>query len=191
MGMRASTGAIADVRATSGGVSCHVLGNAPPRGICGSGLVDAVAVGLELGRIAPSGRLAGDGGPWMLVPPVSLTQSDLRQLQLAKAAIAAGIRILLGRWGARSADVRRLYLAGAFGNYVNRSSARRIGLFDFAEGLVTPAGNTALLGAKLALLEGGADFPDLRRKIEHVSLAADARFQEIYVDEMAFPTSAC
>jgi uncharacterized 2Fe-2S/4Fe-4S cluster protein (DUF4445 family) len=168
-----------------------VLGNAPPRGICGSGLVDAVAVGLELGRIAPNGRLAGEGGPWTLVPPVSLTQSDMRQLQLAKAAIAAGIRILLERWGARSADVRRLYLAGAFGNYVNRSSARRIGLFDFAEGLVSPAGNTALLGAKLALLEGGADFPDLRRKIEHVSVAADARFQEIYVDEMAFPTNAC
>lgn len=192
MGMRASTGAIADVRAvSSGGWSCHVLGNAPPRGICGSGLVDAVAVGLELGRIAHNGRLAGEGGPWTLVPPVSLTQSDMRQVQLAKAAVAAGIRILLERWGARPEDVRRLYLAGAFGNYVNRSSARRIGLFDFAEGLASPAGNTALLGAKLALLEGGAGFPDLRGKIEHVSLAADVRFQEIYVDEMAFPTNAC
>jgi uncharacterized 2Fe-2S/4Fe-4S cluster protein (DUF4445 family) len=150
-----------------------------------------VAVGLELGRIAPNGRLAGEGGPWTLVAPVSLTQSDVRQLQLAKAAIAAGIQILLGRWGARSADVTRLYLAGAFGNYVNRSSARSIGLFDLPEGLVSPAGNTALLGAKLALLGGGAGFTDLRRKIEHVSLAADARFQEIYVDEMRFPTNAC
>jgi uncharacterized 2Fe-2S/4Fe-4S cluster protein (DUF4445 family) len=190
MGMRAATGAVAGVRPAPGGLSYRILGNGPPRGICGSGLVDAVAAGLGLGVIAPSGRLAAESGCWTLVPPVILTQSDVRQLQLAKAAIAAGVRILLKRWGAAPADVTRLYLAGAFGNYVDRSSARRIGLFDFPEGLVSPAGNTALLGAKLVLLDGGGDFADTRRKIEHISLAADAEFQEIYVEEMAFPATA-
>jgi uncharacterized 2Fe-2S/4Fe-4S cluster protein (DUF4445 family) len=189
MGMRAATGAIAEVREASGVLSCRVLGNTRPRGICGSGLVDAVAAGLELGLIAPSGRLTGADAPWVLVPPVSITQSDVRQLQLAKAAIAAGIRILLGRLNATPADVTRLYLAGAFGNYVNRSSARRIGLFDFPEELVTPAGNTALLGAKLSLFEGGR-LADARRKVEHVSLAADAEFQQTYVEEIAFPSTA-
>ena len=81
--------------------------------------------------------------------------------------------------------MQRLYLAGAFGNYINRGSARRIGLIDFPEEKVHPAGNTALLGAKLALF--GTRFEHIRDRVEHLSLAADPRFQEIYVDEMAFP----
>lgn len=187
-GMRAATGAISEVHPGPAGPVCRVLGDVPPRGICGSGLVDAVAVGLELGVIAPSGRLAAGGRPWVLAPPVSLTQSDVRALQLAKGAIAAGIRIVLGRLGSRPADVARLFLAGAFGNYVNRASARRIGLIDFPLESVSPAGNTALLGARLALLnDPGGDYADLRRRIEHISLAVDPEFQEIFAREMPFP----
>lgn len=189
-GMRASTGAISEVILSGGALRCRVLGNVPPRGICGSGLVDAVAAGLDLGVVTPRGKLAGNGAAWTLAPPVALTQKDIRELQLAKAAIAAGIRIVLRRLGARSADVTCLYLAGAFGNYVNRASARRIGLIGFPDEIVEPAGNTALLGAKLALFttngESG-EFAQLRRKVEHVSLAADPEFQDIYVDEMVFP----
>src|SRR5208283_1390097 len=109
---------------------CRVLGHGRARGICGSGLVDAVAAGLDLGSILASGRLAkGDSFP--LTPPVSLTQQDIRELQLAKGAIAAGLRLLLEQWDATPEQVSRVYLAGAFGNYVNYASARRIGLLGF------------------------------------------------------------
>jgi uncharacterized 2Fe-2S/4Fe-4S cluster protein (DUF4445 family) len=190
MGVRAATGAIDEVRLNSAGPVCHVLGGGPPRGICGSGLVDAIGAGLDLGVIDASGRLANGGQPWMLAAPVSITQSDVRELQLAKAAIAAGIKILLRRWGAAPAAVARLHMAGAFGNYVSRSSARRIGLIPFPEDVVAASGNTALLGAKLALFDESAEFAAIRRRIEHVPLAADALFQDIFVDEMGFPATA-
>jgi uncharacterized 2Fe-2S/4Fe-4S cluster protein (DUF4445 family) len=190
MGMQAATGAISEVAIHEGKASCRVLGNIFPRGICGSGLVDAVAVGLELGRILPSGRLAGGAEEWMLAEPVSLCQNDIRELQLAKGAIAAAIQILLQTLGVHADDVKTMYLAGAFGNYINRMSARRIGLIDFPPGKVVAAGNTALRGAKLALFQGSA--PDLeysvvRDRIRHLSLAADPHFQRIYVESMFFP----
>lgn len=188
-GMRAATGALWRVGVRDGEMQCEVLGNVPARGICGSGLVDAVAAGLELELIQPSGRLANGRETLPLVPPVLLTQTDIRQLQLAKGAIAAGIRILVQQRGVTAADVTRLYLAGAFGNYVDRASARRIGLLDFPPEKVQPAGNTALLGAKLALFSLDGDegaYAPLRSKIEHVSLSADPAFQDIYVEEMSF-----
>jgi uncharacterized 2Fe-2S/4Fe-4S cluster protein (DUF4445 family) len=190
MGMRAATGAISAVTVHDDRFRCHVLGNITPRGICGSGLVDAVAAGLDLGLIQPSGRLSSGDGTLTLCPPVALSQSDIRELQLAKAAIAAGIRILLGRWNAEPRDLTRLYLAGAFGNYINRSSARRIGLLNFPLEKVKPAGNTALLGAKLALFnerEEDFTYASLRRRVEHISLNADPHFQDLFVEEMAFP----
>jgi len=193
MGMRAATGAISAVSIEGGALRCHVLGNVAPRGICGSGLVDAVAAGLDLGSIQPSGRLGnGTNGPLMLCPPVTLTQNDIRELQLAKGAIAAGIRLLLARWGAEAKDLTRLYLAGAFGNYISRASARRIGLLDFPIEMVKPAGNTALLGAKLALFnadEAACAYTSVRNRIQHVSLNAEPRFQEVFVEEMTFPAS--
>jgi uncharacterized 2Fe-2S/4Fe-4S cluster protein (DUF4445 family) len=189
MGMRAATGAIAEVRAENGGLRCHVLGNAAPRGICGSGLVDAVASALELGWVKPNGRLA-NGQELLLAAPVKISQTDIRELQLAKGAIAAGLELLLRQWGATKADLSGVYLAGAFGNYINLASARRIGLLDFAPEEIRPAGNTALLGAKLALFglhAQEADYPELLRKITHVSLHEDPHFHETYVGEMTFP----
>jgi uncharacterized 2Fe-2S/4Fe-4S cluster protein (DUF4445 family) len=189
MGMRAATGAISEVRVNGGQLRCHVLGNVLPRGICGSGLVDAVAAGLDLGWIKANGRL-GNGNSMELMPPVVLTQGDVRELQLAKGAIAAGLRILVEQRGATLQDLSRIYLAGAFGNYINRASARRIGLLDFPAAQVSPAGNTALLGAKLALFglhEQDGAYADLRRKIRHVSLNEDVHFQEVFIEEMPFP----
>jgi uncharacterized 2Fe-2S/4Fe-4S cluster protein (DUF4445 family) len=119
-----------------------------------------------------------------------LTQRDVRQLQLAKGATAAGIRILLERWNAEPRDLSRVHLAGAFGNYVDPASARRVGLIDFPDEMVEPAGNTALLGAKLALFADESDAGGLdavRGRIDHVPLAADPQFQEIYIESMAFP----
>ena len=191
MGMRAATGAISEVARERGGVKCHVLGNVVPRGLCGSGLVDTVAVGLDLRVIDSSGRLANGHNPWPLCAQVSLTQNDVRELQLAKAAIAAGLRILLERWG--GTGLSRLYLAGAFGNYINRASAQRIGLLDFPPDRVEAAGNTALLGAKLALfsLDGeDGSYGGLRRRVEHVALNATPRFQDVFVEELAFPQNS-
>jgi uncharacterized 2Fe-2S/4Fe-4S cluster protein (DUF4445 family) len=189
MGMRASTGAISQVTISRDRVlRCRVIGDGTPRGVCGSGLVDAVAAGLELGVIATSGRFANDEASWMLAPPVALTQNDIRELQLAKAAVAAGIKLLMRRKGAK--ELTRLYLAGAFGNYIDRASAQRIGLIDFPPERVEAAGNTALLGAKLALFsldsEDGS-YAGLRRRVEHVALNADPSFQDVFVEELTFP----
>lgn len=189
MGMRAATGAIAEVNLEAGQIHCRVLGNGSPRGICGSGLVDAVAAGLDLGWIESSGRLA-NGRALNLAKPVHLTQPDIRELQLAKGAIAAGLSILTQHLGASSADLSKVYLAGAFGNYINRASARRIGLINFPLEKVEPAGNTALLGAKLALFnlpENKGDYSDILKRIEHVALNGDTQFEEIFVNEMRFP----
>jgi uncharacterized 2Fe-2S/4Fe-4S cluster protein (DUF4445 family) len=192
MGMRAATGAISEVHVEQGRLRFHVLGNVPPRGICGSGLVDVVASGLDLGLVLPAGKLAANR-EWMLEAPVSLTQWDIRELQLAKGAIAAGVRILVRHWGTRMEDIARVYLAGAFGNYIRRSSARRIGLIDFPAEKIQAAGNTALLGAKLALFsldEQDGSYSELRKKIRHISLNEDPGFHEIYVEQMQFPASA-
>jgi uncharacterized 2Fe-2S/4Fe-4S cluster protein (DUF4445 family) len=192
MGMRAVTGAISEVTLRDGQLKYRVLGNVAPRGICGSGLVDAAAAALDLGWIKATGRLA-DGHSIELVPPITLTQGDIRELQLAKGAIAAGLRILIQQWGAKLGDLSRIYLAGAFGNYINRASARRIGLLDFPPEKVLPAGNTALLGAKLALFslhEHDGSYGELRRKIRHVPLNEDAQFQDIFAEEMRFPETA-
>lgn len=188
-GMRAATGAIAEVSLAEGRLNCRVIGRTAPRGICGSGLVDAVACALDLGLVQPDGKLA-HGCDVPLTPSVSLLPVDIRELQVAKGAIAAGIRILLQQWGAKPADVGHVWLAGAFGNYINRASARRIGLLDFPPEKVVPAGNTALLGAKLALFNlpsepGGYD--SIRARVQHVPLNEDPRFVEVFVDEMRFP----
>lgn len=191
MGMRAATGAISEVHLEGGNLRCHVLGNSAPRGICGSGLVDAAAAGLELGWITPRGRLT-TGDSFVLAEPVLVNQWDIRELQLAKGAIAAGLELLARNWGATKDDLETVFLAGAFGNYVNYASARRIGLLDFPREKVKPSGNTALLGAKLALFNlashNGA-YPEVLARIKHLSLKEDPEFQDAYVHHMGFPSA--
>jgi uncharacterized 2Fe-2S/4Fe-4S cluster protein (DUF4445 family) len=152
--------------------------------------VDAAAAGLDTGAILPSGRLAGGAAELPLAPPVSITQADLRQLQLAKAAVAAGVRLLTARWNARPEDLQRVWLAGAFGNYVNRRSARRIGLLETALSRIEPAGNAALRGVKMALLtplRAERWLAAIRSQVEHAPLASDPAFQDAFVDCLAFP----
>jgi uncharacterized 2Fe-2S/4Fe-4S cluster protein (DUF4445 family) len=189
MGMRAASGAIAHVAVRDGLLECRVIGHTAPRGICGSGLVDAAAAGLELGSILPNGRLAGGAREFSLIPPIGITQADIRELQLAKGAIAAGLRILMDRWGAPVCDLRKIYLAGAFGNYINIESARRIGLLEAESSRIVPAGNTSLRGVKMALLAPSRRDGWIARIIsrtEHVPLASDPKFQETFVECMGF-----
>ena len=183
MGMRAVTGAIAYVALVDGTLRATVLGDIAPRGICGSGLVDAVAAGLRSGSILSNGRIADGSKIFPIAPPVVLYQSDIRELQLAKGAIAAGFRLLLKRLGAQVSSLHAIHLAGAFGNYVQIESALRIGLLEAPHSVIHAAGNTALRGAKMLLL---ADEPQLP-PIEHVSLAADPAFQDEFASCMTFP----
>jgi len=190
MGMRAAAGAIARVAVRDGRLGCQVMGGGQARGICGSGLVDAAAAGLELGAIAANGRLTGGARDFPLLAGVGITQADIRELQLAKAAIAAGLRILTEHWGAALGALDTVYLAGAFGNYLNVASARRIGLIEVDPARVRPVGNTALRGAKMHLLtpsQRDLRLAGIRARTEHLSLAADPRFEQIFVDCLPFP----
>jgi uncharacterized 2Fe-2S/4Fe-4S cluster protein (DUF4445 family) len=186
-GMRAAAGAISAVEAVAGRLVGRVLGGGPARGICGSGLVDAVARGLDLGLVEPGGRLAGGARSLELQDGVALTQRDVRELQLAKGALAVGLRLLCARAGTDPARLARLSLAGAFGNYVSRESARRIGLLDAPLERVASAGNAALLGAKLALFDDDLDYAALRRRVVHVPLASEPGFAEAFAGAMGFP----
>ena len=186
MGMRAATGAISAVQVEGNSLACRVIGGGEPRGLCGSGLVDAVAAGLQQEWIQPSGRMK-NLTEMPLAGPVKLSATDVRELQLAKGAIAAGLRMLTARWGAALEDIEQLHLAGAFGNYISRTSAQRIGLLRVPLNRVVPAGNTALLGAKRALFEETAPWDALAKRVAHVSLNEDPNFQDIYAEEMGFP----
>ena len=187
-GMRAAPGAIDRMTLDGGKVSAHVVGGGTPHGICGSGLVDAIACGLELGIIDPSGRLPA--GEMRLRGDVRLVQQDIREVQLAKGAIAAGISILVRDMGLREEDLGVFHLAGAFGNNLDIANSQRIGLLPFAAGQINSAGNAALLGAKMTLFipDGGkALCGDIISRVRHVSLETSVDFQDLYAEKMTFP----
>ena len=187
MGMRAVTGAVSHVSLTNGRMHATVIGDVAPRGICGSGLVDAVAAGLRGSVVLPSGRIANGTKVLPVADPVVLYQSDIRELQLAKGAIAAGFKLLLGHIGASVKQLHSIYLAGAFGNYVQIDSALAIGLLDAPKQIIHAAGNTALRGAKMLLMQTG---PPGLPEIRHINLAADPGFQDEFAACMAFPEPA-
>jgi uncharacterized 2Fe-2S/4Fe-4S cluster protein (DUF4445 family) len=187
-GMRAGPGAIDRVLIDSQRrLACSVIGGIPPRGLCGSGLVDAIAALLELNVIDARGRLPQGARSWLLVGSVHVTQSDIRQLQLAKAAIAAGLELLQND---RDIAPEHVSLAGAFGNYIRGESARRIGLLPPWVTHPKPAGNAALRGARLLLLNPSnrdALIQNVLDHTTHVELAANPRFQDRFVEHMLFP----
>lgn len=185
MGMQGAVGAIDQVRLSEDQCLPHVIGEGTPKGICGSGLVDAVACMLELEALDESGYLEDD--PFVIKEPVLLTQQDIRMLQLAKSAICAGLLTLLKNAGIHASEVSALYIAGGFGNYLSKESAARIGLLPKALAeRAMPVGNAALSGASMLLLNA-----ELRREAEawahaaHVSeLATDPGFSERFMSGM-------
>lgn len=215
-GMRAADGAI-DWVEMDGDVAWRTIGGAAPRGVCGSGLVDLVAAMLRTGVIEPSGMmrtaedLAAAGQPalaarvvrgergreFVLVPAIAgaagravrVTQRDVRELQLAKGAIRAGIEIMMRELGVGPADVRRVYLAGAFGNYIRPSSALTIGLMPhFPNAEVVPVGNAAGSGARLALLSRAAraEANRILERVEYLELSGRPDFQDAFAEAMLF-----
>ena len=146
-GMQAGTGAIDRV---SRGFACHVLGDTKALGICGSGLLDAVAVALEQDLINERGRILNPEHTLPLADGVFLTQEDIRQLQQAKGAIAAGIRLMVQELGVSLRDIENVYLAGAFGTFMDPRSACRIGMIPAElEEKILPVGNAAGSGARM------------------------------------------
>jgi uncharacterized 2Fe-2S/4Fe-4S cluster protein (DUF4445 family) len=174
------------VSAAQQGFQVFTIGDCEPRGICGSGLVDAVAAALESGSVLASGRLANGSRTLPIAGPVVLYQSDIRELQLAKAAIASGLTLLLDFLHASPDDLTCLHLAGAFGNYLHVGSAIAIGLFQCPANRISPAGNTALRGARMMLLCGSTP---TTAPIRHVALAALPEFQDRFENSIRFPSA--
>lgn len=149
-GMRGTEGAISSVSLIDGKPIFTVIGGGEAKGICGSGLIDAIAVYLDLGLLNKRGRILTESGTLPLCNGLLLTQQDVNAFQLAKGAIAAGIQILAGEYGILLNDIDEVILAGAFGCSLNPNSARRTGLLP--AGLpdrIRNAGNAACDGAVL------------------------------------------
>jgi uncharacterized 2Fe-2S/4Fe-4S cluster protein (DUF4445 family) len=188
-GMRANPGAIEAVTFADGRLQVKTIAGAPAKGICGSGLLDAVAALRAAGLVDAGGRIVS-GSTVELAPGVALTQKDVRALQLAKGAIRSGIDLLLTVAGVSAADLDAILLAGAFGNYLRRDSAVAIGLLPpVPVDRVRPIGNAAAAGAKLALLSRGARAraEALGRGARHIDLATHPDFEEIFFAALNFP----
>mgnify|MGYP004462564083 FL=1 len=200
-GMRGAAGAVDHVAYEDGSWTYTTVDHQPAIGLCGSGLIDLVAQLYKAGLIDEMGHLESgqeNDSIFVLVPPekagnekgVYLTQKDVREVQLAKAAIAAGIQLLMKELGITEKEIQKIYIAGAFGNYMNPASACAIGLLPpELEHLVEPVGNAAGEGAKIALLNTDElEATDrLVKGIRFLELAASAEFQDTFVDELAFP----
>jgi uncharacterized 2Fe-2S/4Fe-4S cluster protein (DUF4445 family) len=224
-GSRAMDGAIQAVVINEADLDLDVIGNGstvlsgspskdcPPRSICGSGLIDAIAVLLDLGIIDRTGRFANPAElppaialricqkqsqpAFRLADRVILTQKDIREVQLAKAAIRAGIKLLQKKIsagghltvGLEDDDIKQVLLAGAFGNYIRRESALRIGLLpNLLLERIHFVGNAAASGAEILLISRKCrtQAKKLARKIEYVEIANEPDFQNVFADSMSF-----
>ena len=189
MGMRGETGAIDHVWFENGLLRCSVIGSGTARGICGSGLIDAVAAALDAGWLNERGKILTEDGLIHLTDTVSLTQEDIRQVQLAKGAIAAGIRLMAAHMGLTLEKIRTAYLAGAFGTHLNPRSACRMGLLPRElEEKIVPVGNAAGSGAmELACHpEAAARTRSIIDATESLELAALPEFPRCFAKSMRF-----
>lgn len=181
-------GAIDRVSVKDDRLEAGTIRNAPAVGLCGSGLVDAVAAMLELEWVDETGAMDDDEAT--LAGEVKLTQADIRAVQLAKAAIAAGIECLLQTAGVKHEDVQHVYLAGGFGSHLSLQNAARIGLLpESFISRTTIIGNAALDGTVMTLLRAESQ-QELRRIAacaSHVDLGGNPLFNEQYVEQMFFP----
>ncbi len=184
-GMRAASGAID--RVWSDGF--HVIDGGAAKGICGSGLVDAAAMMLEEEIINFRGRIQTPDHTYCIAQGVTLNQDDIRQLQMAKGAIAAGIRLLAEHRGLSLDQIDRVILAGAFGSFLDIANACRIGLIPAElESKIVAAGNIALSGAR-ALAMDKKLLPLAQNIVENteaVELAALPEFAMTFAENMLF-----
>ncbi len=217
-GMRGAEGAIDHVSLENGDYQYSVIGNGKPIGICGSGLIDLISELVRVGLVESAGRLISseeaetpeakkissrliefEGQRAFLLADAEasgagealvFTQKDVREVQLAKGAMAAGIQMMCRRLGIRTDDIQTVLIAGAFGSYMSPASACGIGLIPpELEEKVTAIGNAAGQGARLCVLsiDEYKRAAVLSRHVEYLELAADPAFQDVFVDELEFP----
>lgn len=215
-GMRASTGAIERVKISIGDVEISVIGDTNPCGICGSGIIDAVGQLLKIGIIDRTGRIldpemmrgkgiqqnvlehlreSKHGNEFVLFfggkgeEDVAITQKDVREIQLAKAAISAGITVLMKEIGISEDGLEKISVAGAFGNYICKYNAMEMGLIPRINAeKVCSLGNCAGVGASMVLLSEKAERQgdEAACRIEHIQLAETPNFSEEYMKSMNF-----
>ena len=214
LGMPASKGAVDKVWLEGRRIKYSVIGNDRPVGLCGSGLIDALAVLLKAGIIDENGTiLSGQELPILfrsyvfeveaeetaqstepslavhIAPGVYITQDDIRKLQLAKGAIAAGIEVLFKEYGCMPCNIDVLTFAGGFGNYIDKASAAAIGLFpqellDKAKEVGNAAGNGAVSAALSQ--EAWERALEISGNMRYIELASYPHFNEMYVEHMNF-----
>jgi uncharacterized 2Fe-2S/4Fe-4S cluster protein (DUF4445 family) len=215
-GMRAAEGAIEGLRISGDSLELQVIGDVEAVGMCGSGLVDAVAELVQSGLLDHSGRFIPDEDAATLHPALAtrltkigqervfvlqwrgedpagsvfLSQRDVRELQFAKASIATGWQILLNELGVGPDEITQVLLAGSFGAFLSPLSAVRIGLVPkLALPRIVSAGNVAGEGAKIAALSlrERAEAHSILREVEYVELSGRADFNDLFIDQLAFP----
>ncbi|MCK5114019.1 MAG: DUF4445 domain-containing protein [Phycisphaerae bacterium] len=216
-GMRAANGAVEKVVIDPDGtIKCSVIGGVSPIGICGSALVDITAEMLRMKIIDSMGKIANsdelcDAPPAICQrlrkdsknqtefvlcsgddsPNVTITQRDVRELQLATGALKAGVEILLKQQGLTSDDINRVLIAGGFGSFIRRQNAQRIGLIpsDIPAQRITYVGNVSLHGAKWVLVSTAArrKAESIAKTAQHIELSSDMQFQMAFAESMIFP----
>ncbi len=215
-GMRATIGAIEKVSFEGNDIEFSVIGDVEPVGICGSALIDIVANLINIGIIDSSGSFSSEENldkipqnlrnrlltnekgqkEFILVEKVkgnniSLTQKDVRELQLAVGAIRAGIAILLKKVNITTNDIDKILMAGGFGNFIRRSNAQQIGLLPYTKNnnIIHYIGNASLAGAKLAMLNADSkkQANNIAKKTKHLELSLNNDFQMEFASAMLFP----
>lgn len=203
-GMRAQLGAIHNININEKGVKFDVFGDGVPLGLCGSGLIDLVAQLRELDLLNNDGKFnlentaevssgfskLNNQNVFSIAGDVYVSQKDIRELQLAKGAIRAGIEILLKEYHISLEDIEQVYLAGSFGNFLRKESVKRTGIIpDIKLSKIKSAGNTAGLGVKLCLLNRYKlkQVQKFTEKVEYLELSYRPDFNDEFIKQLAFP----
>ncbi len=185
-GMRAQKGAIEQINLKGKKVNFKVIGGSEPKGICGSGLISLLAHMLDKQIMDETGRIQK---PFKVYKSISISQKDIRELQLAKAAIKAGISVLLKRQRLKIGDLSKIYLTGAFGNFLDKTLAMKIGLVPKAAlNKVKAINDAALEGAKLTLCtkDGIETVQKIAKSAIHIRLFAKQDFRTEFINSMNF-----
>lgn len=216
-GMRAVEGAIEGVKIENDNIHCAVIGNRKPIGICGSGIIDIIAELINVGIVDNTGRMftkeeakqvginikladriiLGKQGPAFILSSLNgkveediiITQKDIREIQLAKAAIYAGTKTLMDKMNVSKECIEKIYLAGAFGNYINIKNAMAIGLLPKIDAnKITQVGNAAVDGVSMVMLNENLfkEACELPEKVGHIELTLEKEFQNLYIGAMNF-----
>jgi len=204
MGMCAAKGAVSRVRFTGTGFETEIIGGGTSAGICGSGIIDAIAALLDSGLLDEYGTLTDEDDDTVdeallalldededgvhITPEVVITAGDIRQVQTAKAAIATGVAILLKQAGITADDIDEVYLAGSFGGGINTDSAVKIGLLPDTSCKPVSVGNTSAKGAAAFMLDSTMrdELADVMARSVYTELSADPDFNDLFIDSMLF-----